>query len=208
MAERMLTGDLSRRHVATARWFDGEPVVFHGGSEDGTARDEFVARAFHAVIAASFGEITTEPSAEQDNPRDAVLTCAAQAAAAVTRGDEELARDIYKQHLARWPVDVKVAERHLRRFLTLGYVLSDELRERWDSTDLGPSHRRARAAGRAFLQARQGDLRADLPHGTRPLLPAAAVVGGTRRPPGGERQDDAGHLAGGPRRAGRAPPVP
>ncbi|MFJ8959469.1 hypothetical protein ACIRG5_08750 [Lentzea sp. NPDC102401] len=163
LAERMLTGDLSRRHVATARWFDGEPVVFQGGSEDGTARDEFVARAFHAVIAASFGEITAELPAEQDNPRDAVLTCAAQAAAAVTRGDEELARDIYKQHLARWPVDVKVAERHLRRFLTLGYVLSDELRERWDSTDLGPSHRRARAAGRAFLQARQGDLRTDLP---------------------------------------------
>ena len=122
-----------------------------------------MARALHTVIAASFGETTTEPFTEQDNPRDAVLACAAQAAVAVTRGEEDLARDIYKQHLARWPVDIKLAERHLRRFLTLGYVLSDELRERWDTTDLGPSHRRARAAGRVFLQARQGDLRTELP---------------------------------------------
>lgn len=163
LAERMLDDDLARRHAAAARWFDGEAVEFHGSDADSTARGEFVARALHTVIAASFGETTTEPFAEQDNPRDAVLACAAHAAVAVTRGEEDLARDIYKQHLARWPVDIKLAERHLRRFLTLGYVLSDELRERWDSTDLGPSHRRARAAGRAFLQARQGDLRTALP---------------------------------------------
>ncbi|MFS8098674.1 hypothetical protein LFM09_16200 [Lentzea alba] len=163
LAERMLNDDLALRHAAVARWFDGEPVEFQGGEADSTARGEFVARALHTVIAASFGEATTELPAGQDNARDAVLACASQAAVAVTRGEEDLARDIYKQHLARWPADNKVAERHLRRFLTLGYVLSDELRERWDSTDLGPSHRRARAAGRAFVQARQGDLSEDVP---------------------------------------------
>ncbi|HEX7303660.1 hypothetical protein [Lentzea sp.] len=163
LAGRRLNDDLALRHVATARWFDGEVVDFTGDDPDSTARDEFVARALHTVIAASFGETTTELPGEQDNPRDAVLACASHAAVAVTRGEEELARDVYKRHLARWPVDVKVAERHLRRFLTLGYVLSDELRERWDAADLGPSHRKARAAGRALLRARRGDLRADLP---------------------------------------------
>lgn len=167
LAERMLDDDLARRHAAAARWFDGEPVEFEGEDADSTARGEFVARALHTVIAASFGDITTElpcgDPAEKDNPRDAVLACAAQAAVAVTRGEEEAARDVYKQHLARWPADIKVAERHLRRFLTLGYVLSDELRDRWDNTDLGPSHRRARAAARAFVRARNGDLRTELP---------------------------------------------
>ncbi|MEV6717109.1 hypothetical protein AB0M48_34345 [Lentzea sp. NPDC051208] len=165
LAERMLDDDLARRHAAVARWFDGEPTTTPD-SVDSTARDEFVARAFHAVIAASSGNTTTElpcgDPAEKDNPRDAVLACAAQAAVAVARGDEELARDAYKRHLAKWPADIKVAERHLRRFLTLGYVLSDELRERWDNTDLGPSHQKARAAGRAFVRARQGDLSSDL----------------------------------------------
>lgn len=162
LAERMLDDDLARRHAAAARWFDGQAVEFLGEDADSTARGEFVARALHTVIAASFGETTTELPAEQDNPRDAVLACASRAAVAVTRGEEDLARDLYKRHLVRWPLEVEVAERHLRRFLTLGYVLSEELRERWDDTDLGPSHRRARAAGRAFLQARRGDLRADL----------------------------------------------
>ncbi|GGU34029.1 BTAD domain-containing putative transcriptional regulator [Lentzea flava] len=163
LAERMLDDDLARRHAAAARWFDGQAVEFHGDDPDSTARGEFVARALHTVIAASYGEVTTELPAEQDNPRDAVLACASHAAVAVTRGDEDRARDVYKQHLARWPADIKVAERHLRRFLTLGYVLSDELRERWDSADLGPSHRNAREAGRAFVRARCGDLPAHLP---------------------------------------------
>ncbi|MGW6931691.1 hypothetical protein ACWGE0_16690 [Lentzea sp. NPDC054927] len=166
LAERMLEDDLACHHAAVARWFDGEPTTTPD-SVDSTARDEFVARALHTVIAASFGDTTTElpcgDPADKDNPRDAVLACAAQAAVAVTRGEEEVARDVYKRHLAKWPADIKVAERHLRRFLTLGYVLSDELRERWDNTDLGPSHQKARAAGRAFVRARQGDLSLYLP---------------------------------------------
>ncbi|MET9230719.1 hypothetical protein [Lentzea sp. NPDC003310] len=163
LAERMLGDDLARRHAATARWFDGEAVEFQGDDTGSTARDEFVAGAVRAVVAASFGETGPDLPAEHDNPRDAVLACAAQAAGAVTRGEEDLARDLYKRHLDRWPLEIRLAERHLRRFLTLGYVLSDELRERWDDTDLGPSHRKARAAGRAFLAARNGDPRKDLP---------------------------------------------
>ncbi|WP_329793126.1 hypothetical protein V1227_14725 [Lentzea sp. DG1S-22] len=44
-----------------------------------------MARALHTVIAASFGEITSELREEQDNPRDAVPACASRAATAATR---------------------------------------------------------------------------------------------------------------------------
>jgi DNA-binding SARP family transcriptional activator len=76
----------------------------------------------------------------------------------VARGEEDIAREIYARHLACWPTDIRLAERHSRRFLAMGYVLSDRLRARWDSTELGPSHRLARGAARALVAARAGDL--------------------------------------------------
>ncbi len=131
-----------------------------------TARERFVSTALAAVIAASCGEEARFPSlpcgdpADCDNPRDAVLACAAQAAVAVARGAEPTARQAYAHHVARWPVEDRFAERHLRRFLALGYVLSDRLRAHWDSVALGPSHLAARATARALVQARAGDLTA------------------------------------------------
>ena len=115
-------------------------------------------------MAASCGEEARFPPlpcgdpADYGNARDALLACAAQAAVAVGRGAEETARQAYARHVARWPVEDRFAERHLRRFLTLGYVLSERLRAHWDSVALGPSHVAARAAGRALVQARAGDL--------------------------------------------------
>lgn len=108
--------------------------------------------------------------ASHDNPRDAVLACASQAAIAVARGDESAAGRAYSCCLARWPLRVRFAERHLRRFLALGYVLSDPLRAHWDGVELGPSHQAARAAARALRQAREGDLTA-----ARKLPPAHAL---------------------------------
>ena len=131
-----------------------------------TAREAFVGTALAAVMAASCGEearFTSLPCgdpADYDNPRDAVLACAAQAAVAVARGAEPAARQAYARHVARWPVENRFAERHLRRFLALGYVLSDRLRAHWDSVALGPSHLTARATARALVQARAGDLTA------------------------------------------------
>ena len=122
--------------------------------------------ALAAVMAASCGEEARFPSlpcgdpADYGNPRDAVLACAAQAAVAVARGAEQEARQAYARHVARWPVEDRFAERHLRRFLALGYVLSERLRAHWDSVALGPSHLAARAAARALVQARAGDLTA------------------------------------------------
>ena len=136
-----------------------------------TAREGFVATALAAVMAASCGEEAPFPSlpcgdpADYDNPRDAVLACAAQAAVAVVRGAESAAQQAYARHVARWPVENHFAERHLRRFLALGYVLNDRLRAHWDGVALGPSHLAARATARVLVQARAGDLTAagDLP---------------------------------------------
>jgi LuxR family maltose regulon positive regulatory protein len=131
-----------------------------------TAREGFVATALAAVMAASCGEEAAFPSmpcgdpADRDNPRDAVLACAAQAAVAVVRGAEPAARQAYARHVARWPVEDRFAERHLRRFLALGYVLNERLRAHWDGVALGPSHLAARAAARALVEARAGDLTA------------------------------------------------
>jgi LuxR family maltose regulon positive regulatory protein len=131
-----------------------------------TARERFVTMALAAVMAASCGEENRFPPlpcgdpADYGNARDALLACAAQAAVAVGRDAEETARQAYARHVARWPVEDRFAERHLRRFLTLGYVLSERLRAHWDSVALGPSHVAARAAGRALVQARAGDLTA------------------------------------------------
>ena len=135
-------------------------------ADTATAREGFVATALAAVMAASCGEQAPFPSlpcgdpADYDNPRDAVLACAAQAAVAVAGGAEPAARQAYARHVARWPVEHRFAERHLRRFLALGYVLSNRLRAHWDGVALGPSHLAARAAARALVQARAGDLTA------------------------------------------------
>ncbi|CAL9440669.1 HTH-type transcriptional regulator MalT [Actinosynnema sp. ALI-1.44] len=150
-----------------ARWFDGDPAdlaLLRGAPLDGTARDSFVSAAFQAVIAACCGDagdwrpLPCGDPAGHDNPRDAVLACAARAAIAVGGGDEDVARRAFAEHLARWPVADRFHERHLRRFLALGYVLSDGLRAVWDRTELGPSHAKARAAARALVLARSGDI--------------------------------------------------
>ncbi len=184
LADRTDTGDENvRLAAAVARWFDGDPADLVAlraaasrlGPEVGTARDAFVTAAFLAVIAAGAGDGPAPPAlpcgdpADHDNPRDAVLATAASAALAVAGGDEPAARRAYTRHLARWSAGSPFNERHLRRFLALGYVLSEELRDRWERAELGPSHRRARDAARALTLARAGELRAATrlppPHG-------------------------------------------
>jgi DNA-binding SARP family transcriptional activator len=155
--------------AAVARWFDGDPSNLsrlrdaqprRPKTAAGTARDAFVTAAFLAVIASCCGDgpPTCGDPDGHDNPRDAALVCAARAAVAVAVGDESTARQAYAHHLARWPIEVRFNERHLRRFLTLGYVLNDQLRARWDRVELGPSHRKARTAARALVQARADEL--------------------------------------------------
>lgn len=184
--------DLVRLSGAMARWLDGDPselgrlrgpgraAAVGPPADDGrvpaTAREAFVAMALAALVASSTGEGPLFPALpcgdpeDKDNPRDAILACVAQAAVAVARGDEHGAGQAYARLLARWPVETRFAERHLRRFLALGYVVNDRLRTHWDGVDLGPSHRAARTAARALCQARAGDLT-----GAARLSPAHAL---------------------------------
>jgi LuxR family maltose regulon positive regulatory protein len=183
LADRTL-GDASVEHVrlsgAVARWLDGDPsdlgilrcwarvtavaVPLSAGPVPATARDAFVATAMATVIASCYGEGWLLPALpcgdpeDKDNPRDAMLARVAEAAVAVARGDERAARHAYARHLAAWPIEIPFVERHLRRFVALGYVVNDRLRAHWDSVDLGPSHRAARASARALVRARAGDL--------------------------------------------------
>lgn len=182
LADRTL-GDASEERCrlagAVARWLDGNPAdldLLRGSGRataavappptGPTARDAFVARALSAVIASSYGEGALLPALpcgdpeDKDNPRDAMLACVARAAVAVARDDECAARQAYAGYLADWPFEIRFTERHLRRSVALGYVLSDRLRAHWDGVDLGPSHRAARTTARALVLARAGDLTA------------------------------------------------
>jgi DNA-binding SARP family transcriptional activator len=134
------------------------------GQPPTTARDAFVAGAMGAVVAASCGETSHLPARpcgtapDHPNARDAVLACAAEAAVAVARGNDNAGARAYDELLRTWPPTDRFTERHLRRFLTLGYVLCPRLQTHWDTIDLGPAHTLARAAGRALIAARIGDL--------------------------------------------------
>lgn len=153
----------SRTMPAFARWLDGDPSGFldppDAGDDSGSAgvsdRDAFLARAFHAVIRASWGEVVSVPAWCPANARDAAVVTNAHAARAVVTGDEPGAAAAFEDFLARHGDD-RLGERHLRRFLTLGYVLAPTLRERWDRAALGPAHERARAVARLFLDVRAG----------------------------------------------------
>ncbi|CCH33041.1 BTAD domain-containing putative transcriptional regulator [Actinosynnema sp. NPDC047251] len=170
LADRAL-GDADEHHLRLngpiARWFDGDPsdlCRLRGVPPGGTARDSFVATAFLTVIASCCGDIAPSSGlpcgdpADHDNPRDAVLACVATAVMAVCAGEETIACQTFSDHLTRWPVTDRFHERHLRRFLAVGYVLNADLRAAWDRAELGPSHDKARTAARALVQARKGDL--------------------------------------------------
>jgi len=183
LADRTL-GDAWDPHIrlsgAMARWFSGDPTELGRlraaaptsihrpasateSAAPATARDTFVATALAAVVGASCGEAAAMSAlpcgdlARHGNPRDAVLACVAQAAVAVARGDEDTAARVYRDLLTARPLEDRLAERHLRRFLALGYVLHEGLRRHWDTADLGPSHLDARAAARALLGLRRGE---------------------------------------------------
>ena len=151
----------SQQGPAFTRWLAGDPSGFaddappidpdHGGS----ARDVFVAEAFHAVIRASWGLRLAYQDVVADNARDAAVVANARAAHAVLAHDEAAARDAISEVRARFGDD-PVGGRHLRRFLALGYVLDPHRRAEWDAAPLGPSHLRARAVARTLLGLRAG----------------------------------------------------
>ena len=164
LADRTLAeagSDHCRAMPGFARWLDGDPTGFapdHAVMVTAASdRDAFVARAFEAVIRASHGELAPfeDGRAGLDNPRDDAVLANARAAQAVVRHDEAAAAAAIATVGDRHPGD-RLAERHLRRFLALGYVLDPGLRAQWDVAELGPAHERARQVARLLVDLRRG----------------------------------------------------
>jgi DNA-binding SARP family transcriptional activator len=164
----------SHRHLEQmpvfTRWLAGDPSPLLGAgrlddfvdpAHDVSSRDAFVAAAFRTVIMASWGRRSPVGSsapielgaAAFDNPRDAAVVTNARAARALVDHDEATAIASFDEFVARHGI-ADLGQRHLRRFLALGYVLSPALRTVWDNAHLGPSHERARTVARALLRAR------------------------------------------------------
>ncbi len=181
----------SQQMPTFARWQAGDPTpLLDVESLDDAAepvpglssRDCFVADTIRTVIMASWGRSAAAghvppgsrlEAAGLDNPRDAALVTNARAAQAVADHDEPAAAAAFDEYLARHPVTDELGQRHLRRFLALGYVLNPQLRAVLDSTRLGPSHERARDVARALVSARSGHR----PRwGCRPLDPATVFT--------------------------------
>ena len=99
----------------------------------------------------------------------------ARAARAVVEHDDGAAASAFDEFLARYPTTNRLGERHLRRFLALGYVLDARLRHVWDEAPLGPSHEQARSISRLLLDTRRGrrpaagDLSPPVVHAVLPL---------------------------------------
>ena len=156
--------------LSLAHWFAGDPqglVRLSGDvfATEANERDRFVAACFLTVIFASTGgdeqieRIWKEvpvASLAFDNARDSAHLTYARAARSVVEHDEVGAAEHFERHLERYPVSNALGERHLRRWPTLGYVLSTELRAFWNEADLGPSHRMARQCARCLVDARAG----------------------------------------------------
>ena len=157
----------TRRIPAMVRFAAGDPAPLlarlDGGTDDESpacGRDAFIERALGAIGAAFLGRAagrgeTIDPS-RHDNPRDIALATLASAAAAVQAHDEPTAAALIAACVDRLPVADRLGERHLRRALSLGYVLDERLRARWDAEPLGPAHERVRRVAAAFVAARRG----------------------------------------------------
>jgi DNA-binding SARP family transcriptional activator len=156
---------------AISRWMAGEPsdlVALGRPVIDLPAlnsRDEFVRRTLVASLLASTGQHeevhrlveggAAQPAGELTNTRDVVLDAIARALCELVDGDEAgaalLVADVMEAH-----ADSPILDQHLRRFLPIGYVLVPELRAHWDSTELAPTHQKARVTSRLLVDLRAG----------------------------------------------------
>jgi DNA-binding SARP family transcriptional activator len=172
-------GDGDLRHTpAVCRWMAGDAGGFDcpsrvedyaGASASGTSRDRVLGAFVHASLAASWGQVS--PLARREMaalslpaapPRDAAFLTNARAAMAVAAHQETEAAACFDAFLTLHPPKPAAAERHLRRFLALGYVLEPRLRALWDSVVLGPQEEVSRRTARLLVCARKGHRETDL----------------------------------------------
>jgi DNA-binding SARP family transcriptional activator len=171
---------------AMVRWWAGDPCE-HLAAPPGidelfkvNHRDRFVWSAHGVVVAASLGdqalvevmrrelEATAGPSLDA---RDSAIVSTSLACSEILAHDDEAARSVIADHLARHPLSNRAGEAHLRRTFAVAYICDEQIRRQWDDLPLGRVHLRARAAARQFLAARQGRLDRNMP-----LEPPGVVV--------------------------------
>jgi DNA-binding SARP family transcriptional activator len=173
--------DRTARYLsAIARWMAGDPaeLLALGRSTVDipaiTSRDQFVLRTVVASMLASTGrrdevhrlvESVVPPQPSPGNARDAVLDAVARSLCAVVDHDEPTAAGIIAEVVATH-ADSPILDQHLRRFLSLAYVLDPAVRDRWDGAPMGPTHEQARSTSRWLV-----DLRAGRPVGAGGLEP-------------------------------------
>lgn len=156
---------------ALARWFAGDPTAAYQSGigisrlDAANDRDTFVGSCITTVIDATLGDREAVEAIWADgmiaglafdNGRDSAHLTYATAVRHVMAGDEVRAAQVYDEHLARHPVTDQLAERHLRRFPAIGWVLSPVLRQHWATLPLGPDHVAACASAAAVLTVREG----------------------------------------------------
>jgi DNA-binding SARP family transcriptional activator len=164
------SSDRATRYLwAIARWMSGDPAELLALGRTSvdipavTSRDEFVRRTLVASMLASTGRRDevhrlVEGSPAPDGPldaRDAVLDSVARALCAIVDHDETAAAQLIVGVTDAYS-DSPILDQHLRRFLSLGYVLDAGLRDRWDKATMGPTHEQWRAMSRWLVDLRAG----------------------------------------------------
>jgi len=174
-----------------ARWFLGDvdavlrelPPLVRSIQELGLRHNATLHAATCAMSFTSTGDheraalylALARQTASSDIPLVGVNLAIAEAAAQVTRGDEEGAAATLRASLAAGPpLGAGLGAFPQRRSLVLWYLLLPESRVYWDAEELGPSFTVARALARSLVALRTDGR---LPAGSAtPALPAPDVV--------------------------------
>jgi LuxR family transcriptional regulator, maltose regulon positive regulatory protein len=176
LADRMVatTDTPMVRYLPTfARWMNGQPeTLLHLGGppehEPGTSsRDQFVRHTMIGFVWSCLGgadevKAILHSRWQSEHARLGAINCRDEALAAILRAldavlshnDNEAARHI--DELMTKYGDEPVVEQHLHRFLPVSYVVSPVLQCRWDTAQLGPSHRLSRRVARLLVELRKG----------------------------------------------------
>jgi ATP/maltotriose-dependent transcriptional regulator MalT/DNA-binding SARP family transcriptional activator len=157
------------------QWQTGEPAVATGGFPEAETvteineRDRLILRSHMAIVAAGTGDLSgvssfrseLETMASRDDVRDATIGTLAVASCQIAEHDEEAAAATISAHVAKHTLDNTLLTLHLRRHISISYVLHDQARAMWEQADLGPTLVRVRHIARLLVAARTRALQQD-----------------------------------------------
>ncbi len=151
--------------IAVALWQHGEadelatvwPDLRHG--KPGNSQDDFLSSFYSSIIDASFGligDVRALDGYSTGRTREKAFRAIAMAAYLVTRGLEDEATAAIDRLIDSGGLDDPMCRGELRRFVTIGYVLSAAARESLEKDDIGPKLVERRALARLFTLRRNG----------------------------------------------------